>query len=192
MRKQTPSQTVGPYLRMGLVREVRNVLAGEQTEGERIRVEGRVLDGEGQPINDALIEIWQANANGRYNHPEDTQDKPLDQGFKGFGRAPTDADGKYWFETVKPGSVPGPGNALQAPHLNVTVFARGMLLHAVTRIYFSDESANQIDPVLSSIGDEARKRTLIAEKREVAVDERGEYHFDIVVQGPDETVFFDA
>ncbi len=192
MAKQTPSQTVGPYLHMGLVREVQNIVAGEDTEGERVRVEGRVLDGEGQPISDALIEIWQANAHGRYNHPEDTQDKPLDPNFKGFGRAPTDKDGAYWFETVKPGPVPGPGNALQAPHLNVTVFARGMLLHAITRIYFSDEAANEVDPVLGSIDDEARMRTLIARKQDADGGERAVYRFDIVVQGADETVFFEA
>lgn len=186
MPKQTPSQTVGPYLHMGLIRAPQNVIAGEGTEGERIRIDGRVLDGEGQPIADAMVEIWQANSHGRYNHPDDDQDKPLDENFKGFGRAATDGDGTYWFETIKPGPVPGPGNALQAPHLNVTLFARGMLLHAITRIYFADESANDIDPVLNSIEDEARRRTLIAQK-----DGNG-YRFDIVVQGADETVFFET
>ncbi len=192
MAGQTPSQTVGPYLHMGLTRTAQNVVAGEGTEGERIRVEGRVLDGEGQAINDALVEIWQANAHGRYNHPEDTQAKPLEPGFNGFGRSPTDGDGAFWFETIKPGAVPGPGNALQAPHLNVTVFARGMLLHAVTRIYFSDEAANDIDPVLNSIDDAARRATLIAEKAAHANAGKAIYRFDIVLQGADETVFFDA
>ncbi len=192
MPGQTPSQTVGPYFHMALAREVQNVVAGAATEGERIRVEGRVLDGEGQAINDALVEIWQANAHGRYNHPEDTQAKPLDPGFKGFGRSPTDGDGSFWFETIKPGAVPGPGNALQAPHLNVTVFARAMLLHAVTRIYFSDEVANENDPVLNSIGDAARRATLIAEKGAHANEGKAIYRFDIVLQGADETVFFDA
>jgi len=191
MAKQTPSQTVGPYLHLGLVREARNVVAGAATEGQRIRLEGRVLDGEGQGVGDALVEIWQANAHGRYNHPEDTQDKPLDAAFKGFGRAPTDGDGGFWFETVKPGAVPGPGNALQAPHLNVTVFARGMLLHAVTRVYFSDEAANEIDPVLNSIDEPARRATLVAEKG-ATEGQASTYRFDIVLQGADETVFFDA
>ena len=191
MAKQTPSQTVGPYHRMGLTREAQNVIAGAAAEGERIRLEGRVLDGEGQGVGDALVEVWQANAHGRYNHPEDTQDKPLDEAFKGFGRAPTDADGAFWFETVKPGAVPGPGNAPQAPHLNLTLFARGMLLHAVTRVYFADEAANEIDPVLNSIDEPARRATLIAEK--AASEGRGStYRFDIVLQGAGETVFFDA
>ncbi len=192
MPGQTPSQTVGPYLHMGLTRKAQNVVAGADTEGQRIRIEGRVLDGEGQAINAALVEIWQANAHGRYNHPEDTQAKPLDRSFKGFGRSPTDGDGGFWFETIKPGAVPGPGNALQAPHLNVTVFARGMLLHAVTRIYFSDEAANDIDPVLNSIDDGARRATLIAEKAAHANAGKAIYRFDIVLQGADETVFFDA
>jgi protocatechuate 3,4-dioxygenase alpha subunit len=191
MRKQTPSQTVGPYLHIGLIREPQNVVAGDDTEGERIRVEGRVLDGEDQPINDAMIEIWQANSHGRYNHPEDEQDKPLDPAFKGFGRSATDGDGAFWFETIKPGSVPGPGNAPQAPHLNVTVFARGMLLHAMTRLYFADEAANEIDPVLNSIEDTARRGTLIAERSE-AGGGPPVYRFDIHLQGADETVFFDA
>lgn len=191
MAGQTPSQTVGPYHRMGLTREAQNVLAGAATEGERIRLEGRVLDGEGQGVGDALVEVWQANAHGRYNHPEDTQDKPLDEAFKGFGRAPTDGDGAFWFETVKPGAVPGPGNAPQAPHLNLTVFARGMLLHAVTRVYFPDEAANEIDPVLNSIDEPARRATLIAEKG-ATEGRRSTYRFDIVLQGADETVFFDA
>lgn len=191
MAGQTPSQTVGPYLHMGLTREPQNTIAGEGTEGERIRLEGRVIDGEGQGVSDALVEIWQANAHGRYNHPEDTQDKPLDRAFKGFGRAPTDGDGGFWFETVKPGAVPGPGNAPQAPHLNLTVFARGMLLHAVTRVYFAGEAANEIDPLLNSIEEPARRATLIAEKG-ASAGEVTTYRFDVVLQGDDETVFFDA
>ncbi len=191
--KQTASQTVGPYFHYALTPEpygrpgiAGGVLVTGDTAGERIRIEGRVLDGEGQPISDAMVEIWQANSHGRYNHPDDDQEKPLDENFKGFGRSATDGEGAYWFETIKPGPVPGPGNALQAPHLNVTLFARGMLLHAITRIYFADEAANDIDPVLNSIEDEARRRTLIAEK-----DGAG-YRFDIIVQGADETVFFET
>ncbi len=186
MPRQTPSQTVGPFLKMGLIRGVQNKLVSEATEGERIRIEGRVLDGEGQPINDAMLEIWQANAHGRYDHPDDTQDKPLDPAFTGFGRAATEEDGAYWFETVKPGSVPGPGNALQAPHINITLFARGMLLHAITRLYFPDEPTNEADPILNAVDDENRRGTLIADGGPAV------YRFDIRVQGEGETVFFDT
>ena len=192
MPKQTPSETVGPYFTMGLLREARNVLVTDATEGERIRIEGRVTDGAGEPVSDAMIEIWQANAHGRYDHPEDTQDKPLDAAFGGFGRAATDDDGAYWFETVKPGPVPGPGNALQAPHIGVAVFARGMLRQAYTRIYLAGEAANENDPVLSAIDDAERRNTLIASGAGGAAGEgRAVYRFDIVLQGANETVFFD-
>ena len=185
MPRQTPSQTVGPYLKMGLIRGVQNKLVSDTTEGGRIRIEGRVLDGEGQPINDAMLEIWQANAHGRYDHPEDEQDKPLDPAFKGFGRAATDEDGAYWFETVKPGPVPGLGNTLQAPHINITLFARGMLLHTITRLYFPDEPTNEADPILNAV-DDGRRGTLIADGGPDV------YRFDIKVQGDGETVFFDT
>ncbi len=192
MPKQTPSETVGPYFTMGLLREARNVLVTDATEGERIRIEGRVTDGAGEPVSDAMIEIWQANAHGRYDHPDDAQDKPLDAAFGGFGRAATDDDGAYWFETVRPGTVPGPGNALQAPHIGVAVFARGMLRHAYSRIYFSDEAANENDPVLSAIDDAKRRDTLIAANAGSGGASRAVYRFDIVLQGADETVFFDV
>ncbi len=192
MPGQTPSQTVGPYFAIGLARGNRNVLVSEATEGERIRIEGRVVDGAGEPVSDAMIEIWQANAHGRYDHPEDTQDKPLDAAFGGFGRAATDDDGAYWFETVKPGSVPGPGNASQAPHVGVAVFARGMLRHAYTRIYFGGEAANEIDPVLNAIDDAGRRNSLIAESAGAGADGARVFRFDIVLQGADETVFFDV
>ncbi len=192
MPGQTPSQTVGPYFTMGLLREARNVLVTDATEGERIRIEGRVLDGAGEPVSDAMIEIWQANAHGRYDHPEDTQDKPLDAAFGGFGRAATDDGGAYWFETVKPGSVPGPGNAPQAPHVGVAVFARGMLRHAYTRIYFGGEAANEIDPVLNAIDDAGRRNSLVAESAGAGADGARVFRFDIVLQGADETVFFDV
>ena len=191
MPKQTPSETVGPYFTMGLLREARNVLTTDATEGERIRIEGRVTDGAGEPVSDAMIEIWQANAHGRYDHPEDTQDKPLDAAFGGFGRAATDDDGAYWFETVKPGPVPGPGNALQAPHIGVAVFARGMLRQAYTRIYLAGEAANENDPVLSAIDDAERRNTLIAAAGGAGGEGRAVYRFDIVLQGANETVFFD-
>lgn len=194
MMLQSPSQTVGPYFAQGLLRDgdpvFTNVLVSETTEGERIRIEGCVLDAEGRPIEDAMIEIWQANRHGRYNHPLDEQDKPLDPEFSGHGRAATDIKGKYWFETIKPGSVPGSGSTAQAPHINVIVFARGMLSHAFTRIYFEDEAANGKDPVLTRIEEKAHRNTLIARREETA----GVivYRFDIRFQGNNETAFFDA
>lgn len=196
MAKQSPSQTVGPFFAYGLVPEpygrkgiASNALAGNGAEGERIAIEGRVLDGKGEPVNDALIEIWQANAHGRYRHARDTRDDvPLDLSFTGFGRAMTDDKGVFRFETVKPGRVPGRGNAWQAPHIGVTVLARGMPNHAYSRIYFSDEEkANAEDPVLALV-ESARRGTLIARRAAGAAV----YRFDIRLQGEDETVFFDA
>lgn len=194
MMIQSPSQTVGPYFAQGLLRKddpvFTNVLVSENTAGERIRIEGGVFDGEGRPIEDAMIEIWQANSHGRYNHPLDEQDKPLDPEFRGHGRAATDLKGNYRFETIKPGSVPGPDNSVQAPHINVIVFARGMLSHAFTRIYFEDESLNRTDAVLASIEDPAHRNTLVARREEA--DGTVIYRFDIHFQGEHETAFFDA
>ena len=189
MRKQTPSQTVGPFYSMGLTRRAMNVMVAEATQGERICIEGQVLDGDGQPVPDAMVEIWQANAYGRYNHPDDKQEKPLDLTFTGWGRSATDEDCFYRFETIKPGPVPRPGDSVQAPHCNVTVFARGMLAHAFTRIYFSDEQANDADPVLSAIKNKKRRQTLMAQREDK--DGRAVYRFDIRLQGENETVFFD-
>src|SRR5919198_470381 len=140
----TPAQTVGPFFHNCLLREDarRNVLAGPETEGERIRIEGSVYDGDGAPVSDALVEIWQANAHGRYNHPADRRSVPLDPAFTGFGRSGTDEAGGYWFETVKPGPVPFDAERWQAPHMVVMVLARGLLNHLVTRLYFADEAAN--------------------------------------------------
>jgi protocatechuate 3,4-dioxygenase alpha subunit len=190
MKKQTPSQTVGPFYSMGLTSRVMNVLAGDSTDGQRIRVEGQVFDGDGQPIPDVMVEIWQANAYGRYNHPDDKQEKPLDRSFTGWGRSGTDEKSFYRFETIKPGPVPGANDSVQAPHISVVVFARGMLSHAYTRMYFADETANASDPVLNSIKNKARRETLIADRE----DKNGKavYRFDIRLQGENETVFFDV
>jgi protocatechuate 3,4-dioxygenase alpha subunit len=184
----TPSQTVGPFLHVGLTWMTVDDLAKDATKGERIVISGRVLDGTGTPIPDAMLEVWQANADGRYAHAEDTRSAPLDPGFSGFGRFPTDAEGRYRFTTVKPGAVPGPGNSFQAPHIVVCLFMRGLLRHLYTRIYFSDEVGNAEDPVLGLIEDPARRATLVAE-RTLGVPE---YRWDIVMQGDRETVFFDA
>jgi protocatechuate 3,4-dioxygenase, alpha subunit len=187
--KQTPSQTVGPFYALGLTRKTMNVLASDATQGEKIRIEGYVFDGDGQAVPDAMVEIWQANAYGRYNHPDDKQEKPLDPSFLGWGRCGTAKAGGFSFETIKPGPVPGPDGSVQAPHINVTVFARGMLVHAYTRIYFGDEPANETDLVLSSIKNKSRRQTLIAPREEK--NGKPVYRFDIRLQGENETVFFD-
>lgn len=185
----TSSQTVGPFFAPALLREDarRNVLIQPETIGERIRVAGRVLDGDGVPVPDALVEIWQANAHGRYYHAADQGPAPLDPSFCGFGRSGTAEDGSYWFETVKPGPVPFAGERLQAPHICVTVFARGLLNHLVTRLYFEDEPTNAGDPVLQCVP--ADRRATVLARRESG-DTAVVYRFDIVLQGAGETAFF--
>jgi protocatechuate 3,4-dioxygenase, alpha subunit len=190
----TPSQTVGPFFHLGMTRpEWADLTAGNPNGpplGERIAIEGRVLDGDGAPVPDAVIEVWQANAAGRYNHPDDRRDDaPLDPGFRGFGRVATDAGGGFRLATVKPGPVPGRGNAWQAPHINVAVFARGLLRHLYTRIYFESDPRNAADPLLSSIEDEKVRGTLLARTAEEG--EMPVYRFDIVLQGENETAFLD-
>lgn len=183
----TTSQTVGPFFSHALLRDELNVLVRPETAGERIRIEGRVLDGDREPVPDAMVEIWQANSHGRYNHPLDRRAVPLDPSFTGFGRSGTDEAGRFWFETVKPGPVPFDENSVQAPHLNVAVFARGMLNHAATRFYFEDEPTNADDPFLARVP--AHRRSTLLAKREL-VDGTVTYRLDIVLQGEAETVFF--
>lgn len=187
----TASQTVGPFLKIGLVREGQEYVVPKNTNGA-LKVQGRVYDGEGKPVPDAMIEIWQANVHGKYNHPEDLSDAELVKGFNGFGRSCTDEEGCFFFVTVKPGRVAGLGNTLQAPHMAINVFARGMLKQQVTRLYFSDEiNANSEDPVLNSIEDAEVRETLVASKVD---DENGMtcYKFNIHLQGEKETAFFDV
>jgi protocatechuate 3,4-dioxygenase, alpha subunit len=181
----TPSQTVGPFFNIGLPDDGGHELVPPD-HPHAIRVLGTVFDGDGEPVVDALVELWQANRHGRYDHPEDAREEiPLDAGFRGFGRCATDASGGYRFVTVKPGRVPHPGGATQAPHVDVSVFARGLLKRLVTRIYFPDElEANESDPVLSSVEPERRSAL-------VAREEDGALRFDIHLQGDRETPFFD-
>jgi protocatechuate 3,4-dioxygenase alpha subunit len=202
--KETPSQTAGPYVHIGLIphqagfdifeRNFSNVLVSPETAGERIHIEGRIFDGAGAACRDILVEIWQANAAGRYDHPADRQeDKPLDPHFRGWGRTGTDFEtGIYTFDTIKPGPVVGRrGYKLMAPHVNVWLAARGINIGLATRMYFSDEEeANAADPVLNIIDNPVRRETLIAERS----DRGGEvvYTFDIHLQGERETVFFDV
>jgi protocatechuate 3,4-dioxygenase, alpha subunit len=183
----TPTQTIGPFFSPALLRDVMNVLTTDSTAGVRIRIEGRVFDGGGNAVSDTLVEIWQANSHGRFNHPRDQRDLPLDPEFTGFGRAGTDDDGTYWFETIKPGPVPFQGDQMQAPHLSVTINARGMLNHVQTRLYFEDEAANATDPILALVPADRRK-TLIASRHDA--DGTVTYRLDIVLQGRGETVFF--
>jgi len=184
----TTSQTVGPFFKIGLDWLIRDNLAGPGIAGELVTIEGTVLDGDAKPVPDAILEIWQANSYGKYAHPEDTQDKPLEPGFTGYGRVPTDDNGRFRFATIKPGQVPGPGGKPQAPHIVVSVFARGLLRRLVTRIYFPDEPGNSADFVLSQV-DAERRGTLIARK---VAGESGALEWNVNLQGPDETVFFDC
>lgn len=211
VRRETASQTAGPYVHIGLAPQAAgfdifasnfgNVLVDEATLGQRIRIEGRVFDGIGTVLTDVLIEIWQANAAGRYAHPGDRQPgKALDPHFRGWGRACTDfATGVYAFETIKPGSVEGRHGRPMAPHVNAWIVARGINIGLNTRIYFSDEAeANADDAVLNLIEWEGRRKTLIAERQDAALNGGGSesdaivYRFDIRLQGEDETVFFDV
>jgi protocatechuate 3,4-dioxygenase alpha subunit len=194
MPERTPSQTVGPYLHIGLIQAdfgrtdfVGPVVADQGMAGSHIRIEGRIVDGEGNVVPDAVVEVWQADASGRYAHPADG--RPLaSNAFRGFGRCPTAKDGTFHFDTVKPGSVPGPNGTTQAPHINVGILARGLLKRLFTRIYFAGEAANASDPVLALVPPE-RRDTLIA-RRDAA--NPALYRFDIRLQGGEETVFFDA
>jgi protocatechuate 3,4-dioxygenase, alpha subunit len=160
----TTSQTVGPYFKIGLQWLNRDNLVGEGVSGERVTIQGRVFDGDGVPVPDAILEIWQANAHGKYAHPEDTQDKPLEPGFKGYGRVAVSDEG-----------------------LLVSVFMRGVLRRVVTRIYFPDEPRNAADFILNLV-EPARRSTLIAKK---TAGGPGTLEWNVVLQGPDETVFFD-
>ncbi len=189
--QMTSSQTVGPYLHIGTDWLTIADLVGGNVSGERIVIEGRLLDGNGSPVADGLIEIWQANAHGKYAHPDDTRDLPLESGFRGFGRVPTDGNGFFRFATIKPGRVPGPNGTLQAPHIAVSIFARGLLKQLVSRIYFPDAEGNADDPVLAMVPAE-RRGTLIARP---VPGKAGVLEWSVVMQGEangqGETVFFD-
>jgi protocatechuate 3,4-dioxygenase alpha subunit len=189
--RMTASQTVGPFLHLGFDWLNTDNLAGEGVTGERVVIEGRLFDGTGAPVPDGVIEVWQANSHGKYAHPEDKRDLPLEPGFRGFGRIPTDADGMFRFTTIKPGRVPGAGGKLQAPHIVVSVFSRGVIKRLATRIYFPDEASNAEDTVLNQVPAE-RRSTLIARK---VAGRAGVLEWNVVIQGEasgqGETVFFD-
>jgi protocatechuate 3,4-dioxygenase, alpha subunit len=196
----TTSQTVGPYFQIGLARFYLDDLTGPGVIGETIEIVGRVFDGDGQPVPDGVIEIWQADAEGKYVHPEflqeseniqETDGQAEEQGrgqsaFRGFGRVPTQADGSFRFKTIKPGRVAAPDGTLQAPHIAVSVFARGLLRRLVTRIYFPSEATNVEDFALKSV-EAGRRHTLIAKKLS-----DGRLEWNVVLQGAEETIFFDC
>jgi protocatechuate 3,4-dioxygenase alpha subunit len=195
---ETPSQTVGPYFAYGLLPHIyarRSIathqIAKPETPGEHIRIAGRVLDGNGAPIEDAMLEVWQADSEGRYASSADPNSAMRsDSAFRGFGRTGTTSKGEFVFETIKPGRLRGTGNALQAPHLNLIVFSRGLLTHVYTRIYFDDEQeANSEDEILNLVEKE-RRPTLIAKREKDGVG--AVYRFDIFMQGENETVFLEA
>ena len=198
--RETASQTAGPYVHIGLApgaagfdiyaQELGHDIAGPNAQGQRIRVEGLVIDGMGSPVKDVLIEVWQANAQGHYAHPQGGG--PVEEGFRGWGRVITDFEtGEWGFDTVKPGASAGRGGAVQAPHLSLWLVARGINIGLNTRLYFPDEAAaNAADPVLRLIEWENRRATLIARR----IEREGVplYRFDIRLQGEGETVFFDV
>ena len=206
MNRETASQTAGPYVHIGLAPKAAgfdifennfgSVLVDAGTKGERIRIEGRVFDGIGTLLKDVLIEIWQANAAGKYAHRADRQPKKkIDPHFRGWGRACTDFEtGVYTFDTIKPGPVEGRDERTMAPHINAWIVARGINMGLNTRIYFSDEAAaNAKDPVINLIEWEARRKTLVAERQtKKGKDGVAVYRFDIRLQGEGETVFFDV
>jgi protocatechuate 3,4-dioxygenase alpha subunit len=192
MPEVTPSQTVGPFLALGLPWTDGSFVVPDGTAGA-ITITGRVYDVAGDPVPDALVETWQADERSRFDHPDDPRGaaRSAVPGFRGFGRCPTDAAGEYRIVTIRPGPLPSPGGGTQAPHLDVSVFARGLLDRLVTRIYFDDEAeANAADPVLAAIAEPAMRKTLIATPAEGG--EPGEFRFDIRLRGAGETVFFDV
>ena len=171
-----------------MCRSIQESFAAPGVSGERVSIEGHVLDGDGKPVPDAILEIWQANSYGKYAHPEDRQDKPLEPNFTGYGRIPTNDEGKFRISTIKPGRVPDPDGGLQAPHIVVSVFARGLLRRLVTRIYFPDDPANDTDFALKLV-EPSRRKTLIAKKH---ADGIGSLEWNVILQGAHETVFYDC
>jgi protocatechuate 3,4-dioxygenase alpha subunit len=194
--RATTWQTVGPFFKIGLAWLYREDLADANVLGEHIEITGHVFDADGNTVPDAVLELWQANSQGKYAHPEDEQNKPIDAGFSGFGRIATDDQGRFRFTTIKPGQVPAPeisgkaGTAwapLQAPHINVSVCTRGLLRRLVTRIYFPDDAANAADFALLKVAP-ARRSTLIAKR---SANSPSKFEWNLVLKGSNETVFFD-
>lgn len=187
MNPATPSQTVGPFFSLGLEHFYASNLALPDSSQPTVLVKGNILDGDGLPVPDAMMEIWQADSHGKYAQPKDVRNKTIKQSFEGFGRVPTNDDGAFRFTTIKPGCVPGPGGSVQAPHLVISIFTRGLLKRLVTRMYFPNEPANTADFVLNLV-ERDRRATLIARQSSEGMSV---LEWNVVLQGPDETVFFD-
>jgi protocatechuate 3,4-dioxygenase, alpha subunit len=181
----TGYQTVGPYFKIGLEGFYRDDLTDPSVPGQVVEITGRVIDADGVAVPDAVLEFWHADSKGRY--PDQPQHQPFEGSFVGFGRVPTNADGHFRFRTIKPGAVQGDTPARQAPHILVSVFLRGLLNRLVTRLYFSDETVNEDDPVLLSV-EKHRRNSLVAKAHP---SQPGSYGWDVFLQGDNETVFFD-
>lgn len=196
VRTITPSQTIGPFFAVGLIREGDDDVAcktpGKRPQGVPIVVSGQVTDEQGKPVRKALIEVWQANKWGKYEHPDDMTDAPLDPNFKGWGRMLTDSEGRYRFRSIKPGAYPNPGydNWMRPPHIHYSIFAAGLMQRLITQLYFPDEELNDIDPILNGIEDLETRASLIARRLPDQPDGSQTYGFDIVLRGKGETVFF--
>lgn len=188
MKCATGSQTVGPFFHLGFADSYRDNLASPGAPGEKISIRGRILDADGTGVNDALLEIWQADSQGKFHEAKEAAEKSGAAGFWGFGRIATNPEGAFHFTTIKPGRVPGPGGASQAPHIVVTIFMRGLLKQLITRIYFPGEPANEEDAVLRLIPP-ARRATVMASS---APGNTGELEWNVILQGANETVFFDC
>jgi protocatechuate 3,4-dioxygenase, alpha subunit len=186
-RQATTSQTVGPYFTIGLEPLNRTQIASPALTGERIAIQGQVVDGDGEPVPDALLETWQADAEGKYVDSDDRQGEAAKATFFGFGRIPTDENGRFRFTTIKPGPVPGPEGTTQAPHIVVSIFMRGLLTRLITRIYFFGDTRNEKDYVLNLIAP-ARRNTLMAKPTE----DKSMLIWNVNLQGENETVFFDC
>ena len=191
VRVVTPSQTIGPFFALGLVGSHEDDLASKdgaaRAQGTPIVVSGRVTDENGEPVRKALIEVWQANRWGKYEHPDDITDAPVDPHFKGWGRMLTDADGRYRFRSIKPGAYPNPGydNWMRPPHIHYSIFAAGLMQRLITQMYFPGEELNDIDPILNGIDDLEARASLIAVQ-----EDSNDYAFNIVLRGQGETAFF--
>jgi protocatechuate 3,4-dioxygenase beta subunit len=193
----TPSQTIGPFFALGLVSDSDRDLAckvagGPRAEGQPIVVSGRVTDDTGKPVRKALIEVWQANRSGKYEHPDDRTDAPLDPNFKGWGRMLTDDDGRYRFRSIKPGAYPNPGydDWYRPPHIHFSIFAAGLMQRLITQLYFPGEELNDIDPILNAVQSLEARAALIAGREADEPDGSHRYSFDIVLRGKAETPFF--
>jgi protocatechuate 3,4-dioxygenase, beta subunit len=196
VRVVTPSQTIGPFYALGLIREgdddVACKAADSRPQGVPIVVSGRVTDEGGRPVRKGLIEVWQANQWGKYEHPDDITDAPLDPDFKGWGRVLTDSEGRYQFRSIKPGAYPNPGydNWMRPPHIHFSIFAAGLMQRLITQLYFPDQELNEIDPILNGIDDLDARASLIAQRLPDQPDGALSFRFDIVLRGENETAFF--